>query len=94
MIIHERGCRLYSLYWLRHAVAVSGRIINPVDGRAVDRVSAMALMETLARYVALEDWETVTLKAIADQATLMNQERFRNECSCGAFDSVATEPPH
>lgn len=51
-----------------------------------DRTSAMALADTMARFAEQNDWETVTLKDVADHATLMNQEQFRHMCTCGAFD--------
>ncbi|MEU9998039.1 hypothetical protein [Streptomyces sp. NPDC050848] len=50
----------------------------------------MALTDTLAYFAELPEWETVTLKDVAEHATLMgtpeNRERFREACTCGAFE--------
>lgn len=42
--------------------------------------------DMLAHFVELDDWATVTLRDVANHATLMNQERFKHMCTCGAFD--------
>ncbi|WP_175412597.1 hypothetical protein [Streptomyces sp. TRM64462] len=86
MIVHERGCPLYSVHWLRHAVAAAGMLTHENPDPAADRGNAEALTDAIARFAEQDDWETVTLKDIADHATLMNQGKFRNECTCGAFN--------
>lgn len=86
MIVHQRGCELYSVHWLRHAVAAVGKLTQEEADPDADRGSAEALADTLARFAEQDDWESVTLKDIADHATLMNQERFRGRCTCGAFE--------
>ncbi|MFE6332975.1 hypothetical protein ACFVOK_07095 [Streptomyces sp. NPDC057798] len=94
MIVHQRGCPLYSVHWLRHAVAAAGMLAHEHDpDPAADRVNAEALTDTIARFAEQDDWETVTLKDIADHATLMNQERFRSQCTCGAFGPVYDARP-
>lgn len=49
----------------------------------------MSLSDTLAHFAELDDWSTVTLRDVAEQATLiktpMNQERFKHMCTCGAL---------
>ncbi|MBT2545477.1 hypothetical protein J7E99_33490 [Streptomyces sp. ISL-44] len=50
----------------------------------------MALMDALAHFAELPEWEAVTLKDVAEHATLMNtpenRERFRSQCNCGALE--------
>ncbi|MFF7763141.1 hypothetical protein [Streptomyces griseorubiginosus] len=89
MIVHQPGCQLYSVHWLRHAIGAAGLLTHEKPDSAADRVSAEALTDTLARFAEQDDWESVTLKEIADHATLMNQERFRQDCTCGAFEQGA-----
>jgi len=92
VIQHARECPLYSVHWLRLAVAAAGRLIDgsaEQEADVADEVSAMALMDALAYFAELPEWETVTLKDVADHATLMNtpenRERFGPQCTCGAF---------
>lgn len=89
MIVHQAHCPLYSVHWLRHAIAAAGQLAQEEPDPAADRVSAMALSDTLAHFAEVGDWSTVTLKDVADHATLMNQESFRRMCTCGAFDEAS-----
>lgn len=86
MFVHQPGCMLYSVNWLRHAVAAAGMLTHQTPDPSTDRMSAEALTDTLARFAEQEDWATVTLKDVADHATLMNQNQFRLQCTCGAFE--------
>jgi hypothetical protein len=84
---HAPGCVLDPVHWLRHAVAASGRLISPendAEHRHVDRVSAESLTDTLAHFAELDDWATVTLREVAQHATLMDDKRFGPMCTCGA----------
>jgi hypothetical protein len=87
---HAPDCQLYSVNWLRHAAAAAGHLVDAAPDQGHDQVSAMALTDALAYFAELPQWETVTLKDVAEHATLMNtpenRERFRNMCACGAFD--------
>lgn len=89
MIEHAKGCPLYSVHWLRHAVAAAGLLIGQPAEQGADEVSAMALVDTLAHFAELPQWEAVTLKDVAEHATLMdtpeNRERFGPQCTCGAL---------
>jgi hypothetical protein len=85
VIIHQPGCALYSVHWLRHAVATAGALTHEEPEGGLDRVSAEVLTDTLARFAEQDDWEGVTLKDIAEHATLMNRPDFRGMCTCGAF---------
>jgi hypothetical protein len=88
VIVHQPGCPLDSVHWFRHAVAAAGCLAEDKPDDHVDRVSATSLTDTLAHFAELDDWATVTLRDIADHATLMNwelnQKRFRGMCTCGA----------
>ncbi|MFF2781016.1 hypothetical protein ACFVU3_39755 [Streptomyces sp. NPDC058052] len=90
MIQHAEACPLYAVHWLRHAVAAAGLLIKQPAEQGADEVSAMALTDTLAYFAELPEWESVTLKDVAEHATLMstpeNRERFRSLCNCGALD--------
>lgn len=83
MIVHADDCPLNSVHWLRHAIAASGRLAQEDPTLGADRVSAMSLADAMAHFAELDDWSTITLKDIADHATLMNQERFGSQCTCG-----------
>jgi hypothetical protein len=83
--------RILRVHWVRHAVA-AGRLVDrsaEQDSDAADAVSAIALADALAHFAELPEWETVTLKDVADHATLMNtpenREPFGLSCTCGAF---------
>lgn len=88
MIVHQQGCTLYSVHWLRHAVSAAGLLAQEDPDTSADRVSVEALADTLARFAEQDDWESVTLKDVADHATLMNQDKFRGDCTCGAFGNT------
>lgn len=64
---------LDSMHWLRHAVAAAGRVSLRGARPHTDRMSVMSLTDTLAHFAELEDWDTVTLRDVANHATLMNQ---------------------
>ena len=83
---HAPGCVLDPVYWLRHAIAASGRLASPQndDLRNIDKISAESLADTLAHFAELDDWATVTLQDVAQHATLMDDERFGLQCTCGA----------
>jgi len=86
---HSEGCPLYSVHWLRHAVACAGRLADQQTGAGIDPVTAIALTDALAHFAELPEWEGVTLKDVAEHATLMdtptNRERFGYMCKCGAL---------
>lgn len=88
-IVHEPGCDLDSVHFLRHAAASAGLLTQESPDPHVDRVSAASLADTLARFAEQDDWATVTLRDVADHATLMttgeNRERFKAMCTCGAL---------
>jgi hypothetical protein len=82
---HQPGCTLYSVHWLRHAVAASGHLANPDPDElsAVDRTSAGLLADTLSHFAELPDWESVTLLDVAEHATPMAEDdRFSVHCTC------------
>ncbi|MFJ4988792.1 hypothetical protein ACIP9H_33950 [Streptomyces sp. NPDC088732] len=83
---HRKECPLYPVHWLRHAVAAAGRATQDPPEPFADKVSAEALVDALAHFAELSDWESVTLKDIAVHATLMdtptNRERFAAQCRC------------
>jgi hypothetical protein len=89
VVQHAENCPLYSVHWIRHAIAAAGLGLQEDPDSKVDRVSATALTDTLAHFAELPSWETVTLKDVAEHATLMdtpeNRERFRRHCKCGAL---------
>ncbi|MFF1321453.1 hypothetical protein ACFVZZ_18805 [Streptomyces chartreusis] len=89
MIVHEPGCMLYSRGWLQHAIAAAGRLTHEELEGGEDRGSAEALTDALARFAEQDDWDRVTLKDIADHATLMNRDDFRSMCTCGAFERAS-----
>lgn len=90
VIVHQPGCPLDAVHWLRHAVAATGYFVRENPDRSADRVSAESLADTLAYFAELDDWATVTLRDVADHAALMpnpdNHKRFKHMCTCGAFD--------
>jgi hypothetical protein len=90
VIVHQPGCMLDSVHWFRHAVAAAGHLAQEEPDSHADRVSAMSLADSLAHFAELDDWATVTLRDVADHATLMtqevNKERFNHMCTCGALD--------
>lgn len=97
-IIHAPGCRLDSIHWLRHAIAAAGRLVNKANGEDdpfVDAISAGALTDTLGYFAELPGWESITLREIADSATIMPEhEPFKHWCTCGAFgDGNDGAPP-
>ncbi len=87
---HEPGCTLYSVHWLRHAVAAAGRLVHaaadpegPDELAFVDRTAAGLLTDALAHFAELSDWETVTLLDIAEHASPMDDDdRFAANCTC------------
>jgi hypothetical protein len=85
---HAPGCVLDPVHWLRHATAAAGQFVaadsDPADVPQYDRVSAEALTDSLAHFAELSDWSTVTLLDLARNATLMNDGRFDQFCTCGA----------
>ena len=85
IITHQPGCALYSAHWLRHAIAAAGRLTQEEPDRDTDRVSVESLTDTLAHFAELDNWERVTLREVAEHATLMNHERFKSLCNCGAL---------
>lgn len=89
LIVHAPGCRLDSVHFLRQAVAAVGLLAQEEPGPHADRVSAMALADVLARFAEQDDWAAITLRDVADHATLMNtalnRERFKHLCTCGAL---------
>lgn len=88
MIVHQTGCTLDAVHWLRHAIAAAGHMVSETpDARNADRLSAVSLLDTLARFTELDDWDTTTLHTVANHATLMNRDWFKDQCTCGAFDS-------
>jgi hypothetical protein len=90
VIIHQTGCTLDPVHWLRHAVTAAGYLAQENPDAHADRVAVMSLTDTLAHFAELDDWATVTLRDVANHATLINQEvnqeRFKHMCTCGAFD--------
>lgn len=92
-IEHAPGCVLDPVHWLRHAIAASGRLAAPPGSEleTVDKKSAGALADTLAHFAELDDWATVTLLDIARHETLMDEERFGAQCTCGAADQQQPE---
>ncbi|MFG2540700.1 type II toxin-antitoxin system Phd/YefM family antitoxin [Streptomyces sp. NPDC048511] len=89
--VHALDCPLDSVYWLRHATAAAGRLAQEDPDAHADRVSAMSLTDAIAHFAEADDWDSVTLRDIAEHATLMNQVRFKPMCTCGAFDAPSTE---
>ena len=85
MVIHQPGCVLDPVHWLRHAVAAAGHLTQEDPPAHADRVSAVSLTDTLAHFAELDNWAEVTLRDVADHATLMNQDRFKHLCTCGAY---------
>jgi hypothetical protein len=89
LIVHAPGCTLESVHFLRHTAAAIGMLTHENPEHGVDRVSVEALADTLARFAEQDDWASVTLKDLADHATLMNtpenRERFSHMCTCGAL---------
>jgi len=85
---HHHGCVLDPVYWLRHSVAAAGRLIHPLasdpDEALVDRAAAESLMDVVAYFAELDNWAGVTLHDVAVRATLMNDGRFDQMCTCGA----------
>jgi hypothetical protein len=88
LIEHASGCPMHSPPWLRHAIAVAGRLVSspdvPRDGE-VDQASAGHLMDALALLAETDDWSTVTLWDVARYAT-MDEAIFGPSCRCHAFD--------
>jgi hypothetical protein len=86
VIVQKPGCVLDPVHWLRHAVTAAGQLTQDDPDAHVDRASAMSLTDTLAHFAELDDWATVTLRDVANHATLMNRDVFKHMCTCGAFD--------
>jgi len=90
-VVHQPGCVLDPVYWLRHAVLAAGRLTHSPetdpDWDYLDRGSAESMIDALAHFAELPDWATLTLHDVAQQATLMNQDRFDEFCTCGATGS-------
>ncbi|WP_329028295.1 type II toxin-antitoxin system Phd/YefM family antitoxin [Streptomyces sp. NBC_00690] len=84
--VHASDCPLDSVHWLRHATAAAGRLANETPEAHTDRISAMALADAIAHFAELGNWATVTLRDIAEHATLMKRDRFRGLCTCGGLD--------
>ncbi|WP_139220482.1 hypothetical protein [Trujillonella endophytica] len=78
---HDIDCPLYPAHWLRRALeAVEQMVAGDPDGDA-DRLSAAALLNGLQHYAHATGWEVVTLRDVAEYATLMSEEQFP-PCDC------------
>lgn len=88
MAQHAPTCPLYPTHWMRFAVATTGLLLQDPPDPGGDRVSAMALTDALAYFAELDDWETVTLKDVADHVGWVesspNREWLLSQCTCGA----------
>lgn len=91
MAEHATTCPLYPTNWLRFAVATAGLLLQDPPDSSGDRVSAMILMDALAHFAELPEWERVTLKDIVDHVDWVesspNREWLRTHCTCGALDA-------
>jgi hypothetical protein len=65
LIIHAPGCGLDSVHFLRHAAAAVGMLTHDKPEGGVDRVSAEALADSLARFAEQDDWATVSFFSVA-----------------------------
>jgi hypothetical protein len=87
-VIHQPGCVLDPVHWMRHAITAAGRLTHSPetdhDWNFIDRGSAESLIDALAYFAELPDWASVTLHDVAQHATLMNDGRFDEMCTCGA----------
>jgi hypothetical protein len=86
---HAPDCVLDPVHWFRHAVTAAGHLISEEtsddDKRYYDRVSAMALIGTLADIGEMSAWRAITLLEVAEHATLVHDDsRFPHHCTCGA----------
>ncbi len=49
-------------------------------------MSATSLTDSLARLAEPDDWETVTLRVVAEDAVIEN-ESLKYMCTCGAYEA-------
>jgi hypothetical protein len=87
-VVHQPGCVLDPVHWLRHAITAAGRLTHSPetdrDWDFIDRVSVEFLTDPLAHFAELPDWASVTLHDVAQHATPINDGRFDEFCNCGA----------
>ena len=82
---HRPGCILDPVHWLRHAIGAANHLLSDDPDPRADRVSARSLLETMERHAELDNgWASVTMLELAQEATLMDDERFAAMCTCGA----------
>ena len=81
--MHQPGCVLHPVNWLRHAVAAAGHMAAE-DLTGADRVAAAALTDALAHFAEMDSWASVTLADIAEHATLVVGPRYAAFCGCPA----------
>ncbi len=77
---HSEECPLYPQHWLRHAIAALEQLVAGDPEGDTDRLSAAALLNALNYYGNHHGWEGVTLRNVADYATLMSEDKFPCDC--------------
>jgi hypothetical protein len=83
---HDAQCPLNPWHWLRHAVAAIETVMGGDPDESADRLAAASLVNGLSYYARSDEWETVTLKDVANYSTLMGkgqEERLAAFCTCG-----------
>jgi hypothetical protein len=78
---HDIDCPLYPAHWLRHSLSAVQQLVAGDPEADADRLSAAALLNALDYFANHGGWENVTLRNVADYATLMSEEQFP-PCDC------------
>ncbi|MGY2127463.1 hypothetical protein [Blastococcus sp. SYSU DS0617] len=78
---HDEDCPLYPQHWLRHALSAVQQLTADDPEDDVDRLSAASLLNALDYFANHHGWEGVTLRNVADYATLMEEDKFPL-CDC------------
>lgn len=79
---HDETCRLSAVHWLRHAIAACTRVSVADDQRVnADRLAAASLLNALEHFADHHGWAGVTLRDVAEYATLMG-DKSSPGCTC------------
>ncbi|MFD3729787.1 hypothetical protein [Streptomyces sp. NPDC058671] len=89
MAPHADACPLSPVYYLRHAIEATEELLQPSPPSDAAKIHATQLLHALNHFANLSHWDSVTLRDVAEHATLMtfpaNREQWNPSCICDAW---------
>lgn len=91
---HANDWPLSPVYYLRYAIEVTDELLQPSPPSDVEKIHATQLLQALDHFANLPTWDSVTLRDVAERATLMdspeNRERWKPSCICDAWQLLGS----